>query len=554
MERGPLVLAALRPDATAVQLDELLADRESEPGTAGAAGDGVVELLERLEQVGEVVVADADPRVGDAHPDRVRLGHDADEDPPLGGKLDRVGQQIEQDLLDLRAIARQRRQLERHVLLELHLLAARERHRRLDTLVDQLVQVELLGDHLELPGLDTGEVEDAIDELEEVGATVVYRADVRLLSLRQLAVEAVQQHLREADDGVERRPELVRHAGQKLGLEPAGLHELRVGFGELLVEPRVLQRDGDLIGEDGKHLQLLIVEDVAGELLAHEQDPGELALDLQGHDQRRLDRVELTLGRLEVRRDLGIQLDLFLHQHPARPVQPLHDPAVDPDRHGPDALADGGVLAVDDERAALNVVDHQDAVGERDPANEPVDERLHQPSEIEDRAHPLAEVQERLVAPAPPAEHDALDPLLQPLPDRAHEHGHHEPQWQDDPQRVQLVPVSVLLGRDQHRGEHAPQQEVDRALLHHHVHVEEAVADDRRPEHQREDHIRGDAHRVHEVRRRHEPGEDDDAADQADQGSQQDQGRAVAPEAGVDVLVDPDQMREPVDEEEVEVD
>src|SRR3989454_1054997 len=274
MERGPLVLAALRPDAAAVQLDELLADRESEPGAAGAAGDGVVELLERLEQVREVVLADADPRVGNAHPDRVRLGHDADEDPSLGGKLDRVGQQIEQDLLDLRAIARQRRQLERHVLLELHLLAARERHRRLDTLVDQLVQVELFRDHLELPGLDTGEVEDAIDELEEVGATVVYRADVRLLSLRQLA------------------------------------------------------------------------------------------LDLQGYDQRRPDRVELTLGRLEVRRDLGIQLDLFLHQHPARLVQPLHDPAVDPDRHGPDALADGGVLAVDDERAALGVVDHQDAVGE----------------------------------------------------------------------------------------------------------------------------------------------------------------------------------------------
>src|SRR5439155_4022494 len=59
-------------------------------------------------------------------------------------------------------------------------------------------------------------------------------------------------------------------------------------------------------------------EDVAGKLLADEENPGQLAFDLQRHDQRRLDRVELALGRLEVRRDLGIQLDLFLHQHPTR--------------------------------------------------------------------------------------------------------------------------------------------------------------------------------------------------------------------------------------------
>ena len=101
-------------------------------------------------------------------------------------------------------------------------------------------------------------------------------------------------------------------------------------------------------------------------------------------------------------------------------------------------------------------------------------------------------------------------------------------------------------------------REVDGALLHGHVDVEEPVADDRRPEHEREHHVGRNAHRVDEVRRRHEPGEDepgevDDAADQAHQGAQQDQGRAVPPEAGIDVLVDPDQVREPVDEEEVEV-
>src|SRR5438034_10554880 len=50
LERGSLVLAALRPDATAVELDELLADRKPEPGPAGAPRDRIVQLLERLEQ------------------------------------------------------------------------------------------------------------------------------------------------------------------------------------------------------------------------------------------------------------------------------------------------------------------------------------------------------------------------------------------------------------------------------------------------------------------------------------------------------------------------
>src|SRR5690348_9368808 len=91
VERRPLVLPALRPDAAAVQLHELLADGEPKPGAAGATDHRIVELLERLEQPGQVVLTDADPGVGDAHPDDIRLGHHADEHPALACKLDRVG-------------------------------------------------------------------------------------------------------------------------------------------------------------------------------------------------------------------------------------------------------------------------------------------------------------------------------------------------------------------------------------------------------------------------------------------------------------------------------
>src|SRR5215467_4370483 len=558
MERRALVLTALRPDAAAVELDEFLADRQPEARAAGAAGDWIVELLERLEEPRQVVFADPDAGVGHTQPDGVRLGHDTDQHPALRGELNRVRQQIEHDLLDLRAVRRQRRELERHVLLDLELLAARQWHRRLDALVHQLVQVDLLGEHLELAGLDAREVEDPVDELQEMRAAVVDRADVGLLPLGQLAVQPVKQHLREPDDRIERRPELVRHARQELRLQPARLHELSVRVGELLVEPRVLQRDGDLVGEHREDLELLVVEDIARELLADQEDSGQLALDLQRHDQGRLDRVELVLGRLEVDRDLGIELRLFLDQHPPLLVEPLHDRAIDPDRCDAGALADGRVLAVDDERAALGIEDHQDAVGQRHAAHEAVHERLHQAAEVEDRAHALAEVQQGLVAAPATAEHQALDALLEPLADGAHQHGQDEAEREDDPERVHLIPVGVRLGGHERPGEHAPQEQIDRALLHQHVHVEEAVSDDRRAEHQGEDHVGRDAHRVHEIRRRHEArkdeaGEVDDAADQAHAGTEQDQGRAVPPEARLDALVHADQVKQSVDEKEIEV-
>src|SRR6185369_10150565 len=95
MERRALVLTALRPDAAAVELDELLADRQPEARAPGAARDRIVELLERLEQSRQIVLANTDAGVGHTQPDGVGLGHDADQHPALRGELDRVRQQIQ---------------------------------------------------------------------------------------------------------------------------------------------------------------------------------------------------------------------------------------------------------------------------------------------------------------------------------------------------------------------------------------------------------------------------------------------------------------------------
>src|SRR5205823_14922192 len=67
VKRGSLALTALRPDATTVELDELLADREAEPGAPRAPRDRIVQLLERFEQAREILRADADPGVRHLH-------------------------------------------------------------------------------------------------------------------------------------------------------------------------------------------------------------------------------------------------------------------------------------------------------------------------------------------------------------------------------------------------------------------------------------------------------------------------------------------------------
>ena len=73
---------------------------------------------------------------------------------------------------------------------------------------------------LEVPRLDAGDVEDLVDEVEKVATgpqDVVHR--VGLVSGDVVHLE----ELREPEDGVERRAELVAHARQEVALGLAGL-------------------------------------------------------------------------------------------------------------------------------------------------------------------------------------------------------------------------------------------------------------------------------------------------------------------------------------------
>src|SRR5262245_63828670 len=101
-ERRPLVHVALDPDPPAVQLHELLGQGQPEPRALLLAGVVPADLAELLEDGCLILRRDPDPGVTDSDRDHVP-GHRGGEADPTAvrGELDRVGEQVQQDLLHL---------------------------------------------------------------------------------------------------------------------------------------------------------------------------------------------------------------------------------------------------------------------------------------------------------------------------------------------------------------------------------------------------------------------------------------------------------------------
>ncbi len=119
-----------------------------------------------------------------------------------------------------------------------------------------------------LPRLDLREREHVVDEREQVLAAA--GDDAEPLALRPRERRVALQELDEAEDAVERRPQLVRHVGEKDALRAARLHG-RLALGdevaleardlELVLDAREhlvgLERLGDVVGAaalEGAHL------------------------------------------------------------------------------------------------------------------------------------------------------------------------------------------------------------------------------------------------------------------------------------------------------------
>ena len=104
-------------------------------------------------------------------------------------------------------------------------------------------QVEPPELQLEPSGLHLGQVEDVVDQGEEMPARGQDVLQVLGLLRVHLPEHPLGEHLREAEDRVQRRPELVGHVGEELGLVAAGGFELPALLPDFPEQPGVLDRE-----------------------------------------------------------------------------------------------------------------------------------------------------------------------------------------------------------------------------------------------------------------------------------------------------------------------
>ena len=192
-----------------------------------------------------------------------------------GGELDRVAEQVPDDLLKAVAVAGHERRVRIEAGVEADVLGLRAGLGGLDDASHDLDQRHLLRVEPDLAGHDPVEVEQVFDQPHLRARVAVDHFDgaLQLGRLQDIGLEL--QDLGPAQDRAERRPQLVRQRGEKLVLDarrPLRLHAgAALGLEDLLA----------LLAGDLERLDALLPGQVAGELGEPEQPPLRVA---QGGD------------------------------------------------------------------------------------------------------------------------------------------------------------------------------------------------------------------------------------------------------------------------------
>lgn len=199
-----------------MQLRQRACDRQSEAGALVAAGHVALDLLEGTADPVELLARDADAGVLDIDVERIACLAQADRDPAaFGREFGGVVDQIADDLVERMRIGHEV-QVDCPVDAEFDALAldlvARAAHRLLDDEADR--DAGLL--QLQLAGFDARHVEDVVDDAEQIAAALPDIAGiVEIAVAAEAAEQAVFHDLGEADDRVERRPQLMAHIGEE---------------------------------------------------------------------------------------------------------------------------------------------------------------------------------------------------------------------------------------------------------------------------------------------------------------------------------------------------
>ena len=236
--------------ASPVRLHDLAADGQAQTGTAAVR----TSRLQRIEDLGDVLVADADPGILHLDADLVLRYRDRDHHPPLVGELERIAEQIEQHLLDALGVAGDERQ-GRSAQPQLQTQAARLEQwlHELHDLIEQAIEAAggPVQHHAPLAG--GGEVQDLVDEPQQPPSTGIDQAQGLRLRLGHGAACPCQQPSHQAENAIERGTQLVGDHGQKAVLEFVGAFQ--VADGRLLRLGALLLQGIDAVGQGQRQQQ-----------------------------------------------------------------------------------------------------------------------------------------------------------------------------------------------------------------------------------------------------------------------------------------------------------
>ncbi len=142
---------------------------------------------------------------------------DGQRNPAAGGELERVRQQVLQDLLQPRDVCCDRRwQPGADLDRKPELLDVRHMPEGAQHIDPQLLERVLGHFQRDRAGLDLGQVKDVVDQREQVAARRMDGAGKLHLPGHEVALRIVGQLLRQDQQAVQGSAQLVRHVGQEL--------------------------------------------------------------------------------------------------------------------------------------------------------------------------------------------------------------------------------------------------------------------------------------------------------------------------------------------------
>src|SRR6516225_1389421 len=176
------------------------------------------------------------------------------------GELNRVADEIDQDLGQAATVAVAWRQVGSQLKLERELFVGRQRLKRAANRLGYVLNAVIGKFEDELAGFDLGEIEHVIDQTEQMFAVGLKAFEYAEHLLGRLAIRAVRHQFGVTQDRVERRAQLMAHVGQELRLVLARFFQLSALVLDFIEQAHVLDGDRRLICKRRDQLDLLIGE------------------------------------------------------------------------------------------------------------------------------------------------------------------------------------------------------------------------------------------------------------------------------------------------------